>query len=88
MILRRTDSESGADILAWLSDGACRYVALRTTEFDDADALQRFAWDTEVRVGADFKALYFFGDETQLSSNAAVVVTGAEIARATTGARR
>ena len=72
--------DGAPNILAWLNDGMCRYVPLRTMEFDDERALWRFAWGTLVRVGAEFKAMWFGGDgATHLSSNAAVVVENAEI---------
>ena len=72
--------DGGPNVMAWLNDGTCNYVALRTTEFDDAGALQHFAWGTIVRVGADFKAMWFGGDgATHLTAKAAVVVEGAEI---------
>ena len=67
---------SGANVLAWLNDGTGHYVALKSTEFTDAEALSRFARGSKVRVGAAFKSMEFFGDGTELSSNAAVVVTG------------
>ena len=66
---------SGANVLAWLNDGTGHYVALKSTEFTDAEALSRFARGSKVRVGAAFKSMEFFGDGTELSSNAAVVVT-------------
>ena len=45
-------------------DGACRYVALRSAEFDEVNALWRMAWGTKVRVGADFKSMWFGGDDS------------------------
>lgn len=72
--------DGGPNIMAWLNDGACRYVPLRTTEFDHTSALWHFAWGTIVRVEAEFKAMWFGGDDaTHLTAKAAVVVENAEI---------
>ena len=70
---------SGANVLAWLNDGTGHYVALKSTEFTDAEALSRFARGSKVRVGSAFKSMEFFGDGTALSSNAAVIVTSPAI---------
>ncbi|MDE2692181.1 MAG: VCBS repeat-containing protein [Acidobacteriota bacterium] len=73
------DYAEGANVLAWLNDGTGHYAVLRTSEFDDPDALRRFAWGVAVRVGRRFKFVEFYGDGTYLGANAAVVVEGAAI---------
>lgn len=75
----RYDPDGVENVLAWLNDGTGHYVTLKTTEFEDAAALWRFAWGTVVRVGTSFKVMEFFGDPHELVSNAAVVLTGARI---------
>ena len=75
----RYNPNSGANILAWLNDGTGHYVALKTTKFDDAAALWRFAWGTLVSVGSEFKTMEFFADQRSLHSNGAVVTVGARI---------
>ena len=69
----------GANVLAWLNDGTGRYAVLKSTEFDDADALRRFAWGLTIHAGGTFKYMEFFGDGTYVAANAAVVVDGAAI---------
>ncbi len=67
------------NVLAWLNDGTGHYAALRSAEFDNVEALLRFAWGVVVRVGNSFKHVEFFGDGTYVGANAAVVVEGAVI---------
>lgn len=71
---------SRGNVLAWLNDGTGHYVALKSTEFTDSEALERFARGSKIRVGASFKSMEFFGDGTALSSNAAVIVSNPIIA--------
>ena len=70
---------AGPNVLAWLNDGTGHYAALRSAEFDNVEALLRFAWGVVVRVGNSFKHVEFFGDGTYVGANAAVVVEGAVI---------
>ena len=70
------------NVLAWLNNGKCRFTALRTTEFANLRAVWQFTWGTYVRVGASFKAMYFFGDGTRLDANAGVVTSTATMADA------
>ena len=73
------------NVLAWLNDGTGRYAVLKTTAFDDADALGRFAYGVIVRGGRSFKYLEFHSDATfarggtSLTAHGAVVVEGAVI---------
>ena len=69
----------GANVLAWLNDGTGRYAVLKSTAFDNADALRQFAWGLTIHAGGGFKYMHFFGDGTYLAANAAVVVKGAAI---------
>ena len=75
------DVDDGANVLAWLNDGTGRYAALKTTEFDDAEALGRFGYGVIVRAAGGFKHLDFHGDGTHLAAHAGVVVEGAVIRR-------
>ena len=68
-----------SNVMAWLNDGTGHYVALKSAEFSDAEALNRFARGSKVLVGTEFKSMEFFSDGTALSSNAAVTVTNAVI---------
>ncbi len=70
---------AGDNILAWLNDGTGHYVALKTTQFRNTEALKRFAWGVKVRVGSAFKSLEFYSDGTALILNSAVTVTDAVI---------
>ena len=63
------------NILAWLNDGTGHYVALRSTLFNDADALKQFAEGLRIRDGAEFKSVTLFGDGEVISADAGVVVT-------------
>ena len=67
------------NVLAWLNDGTGHYTALSTTEFDDIEALQRFAYGMIVRAGGSFRYLDFRDDGTRLAAHAGVVVEGAVI---------
>ena len=69
------------NVLAWLNDGTGHYTALSTTEFDDIEALQRFAYGMIVRAGGNFRYLDFRDDGTRLAAHAGVVVEGAVIRR-------
>ena len=69
----------GANVLAWLNDGTGRYAALKTTEFDEMGALERFGQGVRVRSGGSFKYLDFHGDGMRLTAHAGVVVEGATI---------
>ena len=73
------ESGQGANVLAWLNDGTGHYVALKTTEFNDFDALARFKLGTPVHAASGFKYLEFVSDGTSLEASAAIVVTGAVI---------
>ena len=79
IVPNRYNPNSGANILAWLNDGTGHYVTLKTTEFDHAAALWRFAWGTLVSAGSEFKTMEFFGEPGSLHSNGAVVTVGARI---------
>ena len=73
--------EPGANVLAWLNDGTGHYAVLKTTDFDNQEAVWRFAYGVTVRAGGNFKYLDFFRDGTYLGANAGVVVEGAVIRR-------
>ena len=73
--------DHGTNVLAWLNDGTGHYTALSTAEFDDLEALRRFAYGVIVRAGGGFKYLDFQGDGTRLTAHAGVVVEGAVIRR-------
>ena len=73
------DVDHGTNVLAWLNDGTGHYTVLSTTEFDDIEALRRFAYGVIVRAGGSFKHLDFQGDGTRLTALAGVVVEGAVI---------
>ena len=75
------DVDHGTNVLAWLNDGTGHYTALRTTAFDDKEALGRFASGVRVRAGGKFKYLDFHGDGSRLTAHAGVVVEGAVIRR-------
>lgn len=70
----------GQRVLAWLNDGTGHYAVLKTTAFNDTEAL-RFAYGLIVRAGGDIKSLDFFSDGTYLGANAGVVVEGAVVRR-------
>ncbi len=69
------------NILAWLNDGTGRYAALKSTEFEDTEAVYRFAHGVIVRAEGVFRYLEFYGDGTYLAYNAGVVTEGAVIRR-------
>ena len=77
------DVDDGANVLAWLNNGTGRYAALKTTEFDDTEAVRHavrsFGYGVIVRAGGGFKYLTFHGDGTHLLAEAGVVVEGAVI---------
>ena len=73
------DVDHGTNVLAWLNDGTGHYTALSTTEFDDNEALRRFAYGVIVRAGGSFRYLDFQGDGTRLAAHAGIVVEGAVI---------
>ncbi len=74
------DEDGRPNVLAWLNDGTGHYVPLKTTEFDDADALARFALGRTVQAGGGFKQIEFYGESgTFVRAQAAVVVENAVI---------
>ena len=81
IVPQRYDPTGDTNVVAWLNDGSGHFVALKTTAFDEDDALAlwRFAWGTYVRVGTDFKAAEIRGDPPELTANAAKVSAGARI---------
>ena len=78
-IVPQSYPDEGSNVVAWLNDGTGHYVALKTTEFSDTEALKRLAWGVKVRAGPAWKSLEFFGDGSYLQSNAANTVTDAVI---------
>ncbi len=79
IVPHRYDVFNGANVLAWLNDGTGRYAALKTTEFDNMGALERFGQGVRVRAGGTFKYLDFHGDGVHLPAHAGVVVEGAVV---------
>ena len=67
----------GSNVLAWLNDGTGHYAALKTTAFDNTEAVRRFAPGIIIRARGGFKYLDFSGDGTYLEAHAGVVVEGA-----------
>ena len=80
-IVPKSYPDEGSNVVAWLNDGTGHYVVLKSTEFSDAEALNRLAWGVKVRVGTAWKSLEFFGDGTYLQSNAAITVMDAIITK-------
>ena len=79
IVPQRYDTEGG-NVLAWLNDGSGHYVALKTTMFRDPDPLYSLAYGVKVREGSEFKSVNFFSDDnTTITANAGVVLTGAVI---------
>ncbi len=81
IVPQRFDVVDGANVLAWLSDGTGRYAALKSTDFDQTEAVRQaltsLGYGVIVRAGGSFKYLDFHGDGTYLATDAGVVVEGA-----------
>ncbi|MCY3965790.1 MAG: VCBS repeat-containing protein [Acidobacteria bacterium] len=72
--------DGSPNVLAWLNDGTGHYVPLKTTEFDDADALALFELGRTVQAGGGFKTIVFHGEGGSfVRAQAGVVVEGAVI---------
>lgn len=73
--------DESPNVMAWLNDGTGRYVALKTSEFEDAYALGAFRTGMTIQAGGELKRVQFWFDGTTLEANAAFVVEGAVIRR-------